>query len=180
MKYSLINTNPQWSILSFLKREVLDDNVIYLIMDIIRKCIIAISSYCNFWWQVQISAQLGGGLWEIVPIFRKYVLLYDFDDYSSNKFITFYERETPLYELKIVFNIPENTKNTADQVNNLLKSQCALIELLIYRDFRPYKKQLKRIFNHGAKTKMQLLELKKNAKTKHKKSKSKKFTRKRV
>ena len=160
MDYSPIDKKPEWSILPYLKREIIDDNLIFLIMDNIRKCIIVLKDYCSFWWQVQTSARLGGGLWEIVPIFRKYVLSYDFDDYSSKKHIIFVAREKPLEELKVIFNVPEKTKNTEKEVNTDLKNQGALMELLIYRDFRPYIKQLKRMINHGATSKMQLSELK--------------------
>lgn len=160
MDYSPIDKKPEWSILPYLKREMIDDNVIFLVMDNIRKCIIALKDYCDFWWQVQISAQLGGGLWEMVPIFRKYVLSYDFDDYSSKKYKIFIAREKPLEELKVVFNVPEKTKNTKQEVNTDLKNQGALMELLIYQDFRPYIKQLKHMINYGAKSKIQLSELK--------------------
>jgi len=180
MDYSPIDKKPEWSILPYLKREMIDDNVIFLVMDNIRKCISALSDYCDFWWQVQISAQLGGGLWEIVPIFRKYVLSYHFDDYSAKKHILFVAREKPLEELKIVFNVPEKTKNNELEINTELKNQGAFIELLIRRDFRPYIKQLKRIINHGATSKMQLSELNsKPTKHTHKHKKSKKSTRRR-
>lgn len=182
MDYSPLDKKPEWSILPFLKREMIDDNLIYLVMDNVRKCVSALHDYCDFWWQVQTSAQLGGGLWEIVPIFRKYVLSYHFDDYSSHKHISYGLREKPLEELKIVFNVPEKTNNTEKEVNVDLKSQGALIDLLIYQDFRPYIKQLKHIFNYGAKSKTQILELKKTkSKTNNKrKSTKKKSTRKRV
>jgi hypothetical protein len=66
-----------------------------------------------------------------------------------------------------------------------LKSQGALIELFVLQDYRPYVKQLKRIFNYGAKSKTQILELKKTVKHKMKQkitksNKNKKQTRKRV
>jgi hypothetical protein len=183
MDYSPIDKKPEWSILPYLKKEMIDDNVIFLVMDNIRKCISALKDYCDFWWQVQISAQLGGGLWEIVPIFRKYVLSYNFDDYSAKKYIPFVVREKPLEELKIVFNVPEKTKNNKTEINTDLKNQGAFMELLIRQDFRPYIKQLKRMINHGATSKMQLSELNSKHnhthKHTHKHKKSKKSTRRR-
>jgi hypothetical protein len=183
IEYSPIDKKPEWSILQYLKKEIIDDNIIYLLMDHVRKCIIVLGNYCSFWWQVQISAQLGGGLWGIVPIFRRYVLSYDFDDYGKkNRFII---RDKCLDELKIVYNVPEKNNNTVKEVNADLKSQGALIELFVLQDYRPYVKQLKRIFNYGAKSKTQILELKKTVKHKMKQkitksNKNKKQTRKRV
>ena len=49
-------------------------------------------TYFNKWWQIQQSAQLGGGLWVIEPEFRDFVLNYKISEEQMNLITTFYEK----------------------------------------------------------------------------------------
>lgn len=109
----------------------------------------AIVSYCQYWWQVQISAQLGEGYWENVPEFRNFVLSYDYDDYTAELNYIFTERSTPLPVLNIEYNVNNNTQDNAITVMEVLKKEHAIITELLYDDYREHKPKLSNIFRLG-------------------------------
>ena len=112
-----------------------------------------IVKYCNYWWQVQISAQLGEGYWENVPEFRNFVLMHDYDDYYDNPTINynyiFEERSSPLPVLNIKYNVDKNTQDNAVRVMDVLNNKDAILEKLLYGNYREHKQSLLNIFKKG-------------------------------
>jgi len=120
--------------------------------DTVIQAIRVIKDYCRFWWQIQLSARLGGGLWDRIPYFREFVLEYDYDDYSvkgayvHKQSYEFEKRETPWTP----FQIEKNTthpKANADDVNEFLLQKKALFHYLLYENYQPrFKDVQKNIF----------------------------------
>lgn len=80
-----------------------------------------IFKYCIFWWQVQISAQLNGGIWKKHPELREIVLNYDINEYDANP--RFIKRETPLPEIHVdpfTYKKDDNTSPNIKEVNQYL------------------------------------------------------------
>jgi hypothetical protein len=146
--------------------------------------------YCQYWWQVQISARLGEGYWENVPEFKEFVLSYDYDDYIGKNNTLFTKRLTPLSMINIEYNVDVNRKDDAIKVMDVLKKEDAIIMELLYGDYKEHKMKLLNIFVKGvslskqrkSKSKSPITETKKRKRKSKSKSKSpiKKSTRKRV
>jgi hypothetical protein len=105
--------------------------------------------YCQYWWQVQMSAQLGEGYWKNVPEFKEFVLSYDYNDYIGKNHNIFTERPIPLTSIMVKFNIDENTKDDAIRVMDVLNNEDAIIKKLLYRDYKEHKQSLLDIFMKG-------------------------------
>jgi hypothetical protein len=88
--------------------------------------------YCQYWWQVQISAQLGEGLWEKTPEFRDFVLEYDYDDYTPQLNYTFTKRIVNLSLMTIVYNIDKYTKDDENTVMEVLR-RCDYSTFVIWK-----------------------------------------------
>ena len=108
-----------------------------------------LGSYCQYWWQVQISAQLGEGLWEKTPEFRDFVLEYDYDDYTPQLNYTFTKRIVNLTTINVVYNIDKYTKDDANTVMDVLKKEDAIILHLLYGNYKEHKTELLEIFKKG-------------------------------
>lgn len=85
--------------------------------------------YCVFWWQVQISAQLNGGLWEKYPELRDMVLNYDMNEYDMNP--GFIKRKIPLPKIHVdsYINKKDDTESpNINEVNQYLVDNHALYD----------------------------------------------------
>jgi len=154
-----------------------------------------LADYCQYWWQVQISARLGEGYWKNVPEFKEFVLSYDYDDYIGKNNTLFTKRLTSLSMINIEYNADANRKDDAIKVMEVLKKENAIIMELLYGDYKEHKTELLKLFVKGvslskqrkSKSKSPITETKKRkreskspSETKPSKSKKKKSTRKRV
>lgn len=77
--------------------------------------------YFKFWWQIQISAQLNGGIWEKYPGLRYIVLNYDITEYAASP--EFKKRSVPLEEIyanSSAYNKDNNAPPNMDEVNKYL------------------------------------------------------------
>jgi hypothetical protein len=108
-----------------------------------------LASYCQYWWQVQISAQLGEGLWEKVPEFQEYVLTHDYDDYTPKINYTFTERNIKLASINIKYDVVIHKKDDATKVMAVLEKENAIITELLYVDYKLHKTKLIDIFKNG-------------------------------
>lgn len=108
-----------------------------------------LAKYCQYWWQVQISAQLGGGLWEKVPEFRDFVLSHDYDDYTPKFNYTFTKRSSSLTLIKVEYNVDTNAKDDATKVMDVLIKEHAILIELLYGDYKEHKLSLLDHFKNG-------------------------------
>lgn len=80
--------------------------------------------YFKFWWQIQISAQLNGGIWEKYPGLRSIVLNYDITEYAvCPNYPEFKKRLAPLEDIYINFsayNKDNNASPNMDEINKYL------------------------------------------------------------
>lgn len=77
--------------------------------------------YFKFWWQIQISAQLNGGIWVKYPGLRFIALNYDITEYAMSP--EFKKRETPLEDIYVnssAYNKDNNAPPNMDEVNKYL------------------------------------------------------------
>lgn len=108
-----------------------------------------LASYCQYWWQVQISAQLGEGLWEKVPEFRDFVLTHDYDDYTPKFNYIFIERSTKLTPINIEYHVDIHTKDDAIIAMEVLNKEHAIITDLLYGDYTLHKAKIMDNFKNG-------------------------------
>jgi hypothetical protein len=100
----------------------------------IKDAFLSLSDYCQFWWQVQLSAQLGGGLWEQIAELRDFVLLHDYDDYKMSNYV-FVERTASLEPILYTTNTTSSSSN-ADEVMFYLLDNHAIYRKLLLEDYR--------------------------------------------
>jgi hypothetical protein len=94
--------------------------------------------YFNKWWQIQQSAQLGGGLWDIEPKFRDFVLSYKLTEKrrsESEMIVT--KLETPLkkYDQVDTSMVPTEYVEGNDNYKEVIaiaKANRAVNEQLLY------------------------------------------------
>tara|TARA_B110000971_G_scaffold57078_1_gene58104 strand:+ start:3107 stop:4132 length:1026 start_codon:yes stop_codon:yes gene_type:complete len=102
--------------------------------------------YFNFWWQIQISAQLNGGLWKKYTALRKFVLNYDLTEYSRDPPFDknvkvqptwipphLVKRLTPLETISISYTDGVNTRDdsapeNSDEINQYLINNHAFFD----------------------------------------------------
>lgn len=105
--------------------------------------------YFQYWWQIQISAQLGEGYWENIPEFKEFVLTHDYDDYKGNNNVIFTERSTKLTPIDIEYKVDIHTKDDASKVMEVLNKEHAIIQELLYDDYKLHKAKLMIFFKKG-------------------------------
>ena len=86
--------------------------------------------YFKFWWQIQISAQLNGGIWEKYPALRFIALNYDITEYAVSP--EFKKRVAPLEDIHVNFSA-HNKDNKAPP--NMVEVNKYLIDNQAFYDF---------------------------------------------
>ena len=148
--YRAINTKfefaPKYQLYGMISQFLMDRTVsiesIPEMIHNIEDAFLTLSDYCQFWWQVQSSAQCGGGLWDILPELRDFVLLHDYDDYTVKGNYTFVLRESPLSTFNIVNR--KQKKHDAAEVNHYLIENHAFVFDFLLEDYRENKAALKK------------------------------------
>ena len=92
-EYERIDNDPKNANRSFMMK----NKICVPIREKLINIIAVLSDYCYKWWQVQQSAQVGGGMWDLEPIFREYVLNTTIsDEYYRSKIPPLTVRDVPL------------------------------------------------------------------------------------
>jgi hypothetical protein len=153
--YRAINTKfefvPKYESYGMISQFLMDHSVdmesVPKTLENIKDAALTLSDYCQFWWQVQSSAQCGGGLWDLLPEFCQFVLLHDYDDYTVKSNYEFVVQSNPLSVFHIVNR--KQKKHDATEVNQYLMDNRALISDFLLEDYRENKAALKKYIYLG-------------------------------